>query len=66
MKAKHVLLVAVAAGIMATMSAPAVGAGKSEVIAKADLKWKDMGTPGVKAAVVSGERLNSPSSTAMS
>ena len=61
MKAKHVLLVAVAAGIMATMSAPAVGAEKSQVIAKADLKWKDMGTPGVKAAVVSGDMEKGPS-----
>ena len=31
------------------------GAGKAVVVAKPDLKWKDMGVPGVAAAAVSGD-----------
>jgi quercetin dioxygenase-like cupin family protein len=55
MKAKHVMLLFVAGFLVAAASALAADAGKSMVVAKADLKWKDMGTPGVKAAVVSGD-----------
>jgi len=55
MKGKHVMLVVIVAALIATVSAPAIGAGKSVVVTKADLKWKDMGTPGVSAAVVSGD-----------
>jgi quercetin dioxygenase-like cupin family protein len=55
MKAKHVMLVFVAGFLVAAAAAFAADAGKSVVVAKADLKWKDMGTPGVSAAVVSGD-----------
>jgi len=56
MKLKHVIIMAILAALIAGTSVlPAVGAGKSVVVAKADLKWKDMGTPGVAAAPVSGD-----------
>ena len=33
----------------------AIAAGKVEVVAKGDLKWKDMGVPGLASATVSGD-----------
>jgi quercetin dioxygenase-like cupin family protein len=55
MKMKHVMVMAVIAALMASASALMAGAGKSAVVAKSDLKWKDMGIPGVAAACVSGD-----------
>ena len=55
MKLKQVTIVAISAALIAAASALAFGAGQSAVVAKADLKWKDMGTPGVAAAPVSGD-----------
>ena len=55
MKIKHVMILAVATALMASASALVAGAGKSAVVSKADLKWKDMGIPGVAAACVSGD-----------
>ena len=40
--------------LAALLALPAAAAGKSAVIAQADLKWKDMGVPGLVAAPVSG------------
>jgi len=53
MKLKHVIIMAISAALIAAVLA--IGAGKSVVVAKADLKWKDMGIPGVAAAPVSGD-----------
>ncbi len=55
MKLKHVMIMAISAALMAAVVVLAIGAGKSVVVAKADLKWKDMGIPGVAAAPVSGD-----------
>jgi glyoxylate utilization-related uncharacterized protein len=55
MKLKHVTIMAFAAALIATASVAAISVGKSVVVAKADLKWKDMGIPGVAAAPVSGD-----------
>lgn len=55
MKLKHVMIMAISAALIAAASVLAIGAGKSAVVAKADLKWKDMGIPGVAAAPVSGD-----------
>ncbi len=51
---KHALVISIAATLMAGASMLAVGAGSAVVVAKADLKWKDMGN-GVTAAPVSGD-----------
>ena len=55
MKLKHVMIIAASVALVAAASVLAVGAGKSAVVAKADLKWKNMGTAGVAAAQVSGD-----------
>lgn len=61
MKLKHTMIVVVSAALIAAASVLAIGAGQSVVVAKADLKWKDMGTPGVAAAPVSGDMEKSAS-----
>jgi len=55
MKLKYVMIMAISAAAIAAASILAIGAGKSMVVAKADLKWKDMGIPGVASAPVSGD-----------
>jgi mannose-6-phosphate isomerase-like protein (cupin superfamily) len=55
MPLKHVMVMAISAALIAAASMLAIGAGKLVVVAKADLKWKDMGIPGVAAAPVSGD-----------
>ena len=55
MKLKHVLILVVVAALMASASVLVAGAGKSAVVSNGDLKWKDMGIPGVAAACVSGD-----------
>lgn len=52
MKFKHALIISISAALMAGAPMLSVAAG-SAVVAKADLKWKDMGN-GVSAAPVSG------------
>ena len=55
MKLKHVMFVAISATLIAGASMMALAAGDSVVVAKADLKWKEMGIPGLAAAPVSGD-----------
>jgi mannose-6-phosphate isomerase-like protein (cupin superfamily) len=55
MQGKHVIIMAIAAGLIAAASVLTMGAGKSMVVAKADLTWKDMGIPGVAAVPVAGD-----------
>jgi mannose-6-phosphate isomerase-like protein (cupin superfamily) len=55
MQLKHVMVMAMSAALIAATSVLAIGAGKLAVVTKADLKWKDMGIPGVAAAPVSGD-----------
>lgn len=55
MNMKLVRNLAIAASVIAAASAFAGGAGKTAVVAKADLQWKDMGVPGVAAAAVAGD-----------
>jgi mannose-6-phosphate isomerase-like protein (cupin superfamily) len=55
MQSKHVMIMVLAVALMAAASVLTSGAGKALVVAKADLKWKDMGIPGVAAAPVSGD-----------
>ena len=50
--------------VCAVAAVPVVGvagAGGTAVVAKADLKWKEMGIPGVAAAPVSGDMEKGPS-----
>ena len=55
MQWKHVMIMALAVTLIATAPVLAIGAGKLVVVPKADLKWKDMGIPGVAAAPVAGD-----------
>lgn len=55
MKLKHVMTMAIPVFLIAAVSVSAIGAGKAVVVPKAELKWKDMGIPGVAAAPVSGD-----------
>ncbi len=55
MKRKHIMISAVSAALIAGASMQAVAADGSLVVATADLKWKEMGVPGVAAAPVSGD-----------
>lgn len=50
---KHVLSILISAALMAGAPILAAGAGSAVVVAKANLKWKDMGN-GITAAPVSG------------
>lgn len=52
---KHVVTVGISATLIAGASMLAIAAGGSVVVAKADLKWKEMGVPGLVAAPVSGD-----------
>jgi mannose-6-phosphate isomerase-like protein (cupin superfamily) len=55
MQLKHVRIMAIAAVLLAAAAVLAIGAGKAVVVTKAELKWKDMGIPGVAAAPVAGD-----------
>jgi mannose-6-phosphate isomerase-like protein (cupin superfamily) len=57
---KHVSMIAVTAVLLAGVPMQAFGAGSAMVVAKADLKWKDMGN-GIAAATVSGNMDKGPS-----
>ena len=62
MQLKRFVIMAVAmAFIAAAASVPAIGAEKTVVVPKADLKWKNLGTSGVAAAPVSGDMEKGPS-----
>ena len=61
MKLKHIAILAMTAALIAAATVVAISAGKSVVVAKADLRWKDMGIPGVAAAPVSGDMQKGPS-----
>ena len=54
MNRKHALAISMASALMAALPVPATGAGGAAVVAKADLKWKDLGN-GIAAAQVSGD-----------
>ena len=60
MKINHTLVVAIAAALFSAAPVLAAQTGKSVVLAKADLKWKDMGN-GIAAAAVSGDMDKGPS-----
>lgn len=60
MTLKHALLMSISAALMAGSPMWAAGAGSAVVVAKSDLKWKDMGN-GVSAAPVSGNMEKGPS-----
>jgi mannose-6-phosphate isomerase-like protein (cupin superfamily) len=55
MKLKHIIVIAVSVVLIMAAAALSISAGKSVVVAKADLTWKDMGIPGVASALVSGD-----------
>ena len=59
---RNVRLVAIVlATFIAAVTMPGVAIGKSVVVPKAELKWVDMGIPGVAAAPVSGDMKKGPS-----
>ena len=55
MKMKHLRIMATAATLLAVASMLALGADKSPIVPKADLKWQKLGNAGVAAALVSGD-----------
>jgi len=55
MKVKNIRIIGISAALIAAASVPVIAAEKSAVVAKADLKWKNLGTGGVAAAPVSGD-----------
>jgi mannose-6-phosphate isomerase-like protein (cupin superfamily) len=65
MKSKLFTILAISAtALVASAPVPVLGsgdAGKTTVLATSDLKWKDMGIPGVVAAPVSGDMDKGPS-----
>jgi mannose-6-phosphate isomerase-like protein (cupin superfamily) len=61
MKNYHALIAVLAAALFSATFVYAADAGKSVVMAKADLKWKSMGDSGVAAAPVSGDMEKGPS-----
>jgi mannose-6-phosphate isomerase-like protein (cupin superfamily) len=60
MKNNHALVIVIAAALLSAAVVLAGEAGKSVVLAKADLKWKAMGN-GIAAAPVSGDMEKGPS-----
>src|SRR5262245_37421659 len=60
MKSKFVMMIALAA-VLAMASSIAIGKEKTMVISPDQLTWKDMGIPGVKSAVVTGDMTKGPS-----
>lgn len=60
MRRNQLVMAVLAAALMAAGSMVAHGADKTTVVAKADLKWKDMGN-GIAAAPVSGDMDKGPS-----
>ena len=60
MKNNHALVVVLGAAFFSAASVLAAQAGKSVVVSKADLKWKEMGN-GIAAAPVSGDMDKGPS-----
>jgi len=60
MKKKYTLIAVIAAALFSAAFVYAAEAGKSVVVAKADLKWKAMGN-GIEAAPVSGDMDKGPS-----
>ena len=60
MKSKLMAMVILAAAI-AMASSVVIGAEKTMVIAQDQLTWKDMGIPGIKSAVVTGDMAKGPS-----
>lgn len=65
MTSKSFAILAISAtALVATVAVPVFGGGatgKTAVMAKSDLQWKDMGIPGVVAAPVSGDMDKGPS-----
>jgi glyoxylate utilization-related uncharacterized protein len=61
MKKNHTLIAVIAAALFTAAFASGAEAGKSVVLAKADLKWKAMGNSGIAAAPVSGDMEKGPS-----
>lgn len=63
MKLKNIILLCASTVLIAATSVQVAGSGggKTAVVAKGDLQWKDMGIPGVQAAVVSGDMAKGPS-----
>lgn len=59
MISKQVTIMVFSVALLA--AAPALGAGETVVVAKDELKWKDMGGPGVAAAQVDGDMEKGPS-----
>lgn len=61
MKTKVCAILAVSAVLSAAMAVPVLGAGQAAVTTPSELKWKEMGVPGVVAAPVSGDMDKGPS-----
>ena len=59
MKTKLMVMIALMAALM--VASVAIGGEKTMVVPSANLVWKDMGIPGVQAAVVTGDMAKGPS-----
>lgn len=55
MRMKRLMTIAMATAAIAVASVPSIATADSKVMPKADLKWKDMGIPGVAAVPLSGD-----------
>ena len=55
MNSRQFGIIGIAAALIAISPVAAIAAGQLEVVAKGDLKWKDMGVPGLASATVSGD-----------
>src|SRR3990167_1777367 len=60
MTSRHALVFSISTALMLAASIPTANADATMVVAKADLKWKEMGN-GVTAAPVSGDMEKGPS-----
>ena len=61
MKLNHTKIGIVFVAIIAAGALLASGTGKAVMVSKGELKWKDMGIPGVVSAQVSGDMKTGPS-----
>jgi mannose-6-phosphate isomerase-like protein (cupin superfamily) len=59
MKSKLLMMILLVAA-MAAVASSAIGGEKTMLVPKADLVWKDMGIPGIKSAVVTGDMAKGP------
>lgn len=61
MSMKQAFIAAFSAALVAVPALPSLGADKAVMVTKEELKWKNLGVPGLEASVVSGDMEKGPS-----